>query len=298
MRASWFLASFAWVLLLMGGNCSRDRVESMNHMNAGVEYAQMRRYVDAVEELERATAIDRSNDQAFFNLAIVQIEMRQFEAARDALSSAAAVNPEAAGYHEKLGAVLMELEDWSDAQAALEKAVQVDPSLFKAHFRLGRVAEELEDQQTALYQYTDSIKKGPRFLPAYSSLGRLYADLRYPDKAGQVLRAALQVALPDTEEEANIHHLLGTVYQQEKKLDAAIQEFQLALGIVPGMSDALFSLGWTYAMADNDEEAQRYLEKYVQLAGSDAPEHYLKAARDRLAELRADQLAPQEPVAP
>jgi tetratricopeptide (TPR) repeat protein len=160
--------------------------------------------------------------------------------------------------------------------------------LFKAHFKLGRCSEGLEDSQSALYQYTDAIKTGPRFLPSYSALGRLYADLRYPDNAAQVLSEALKVAMPGTEEEANIHHLLGTVYQQQRKFDEAIAEFQAALAIVPGMGDALFSLGWTYALQGNDEEAKRYLDKYVMMAGTDAPEHYVKAARDRLAELRTE----------
>ena len=48
MRAGWFLGLLTVGFLLMGWNCSRERVESMNHMNAGVEYAQMRRYVDAI----------------------------------------------------------------------------------------------------------------------------------------------------------------------------------------------------------------------------------------------------------
>lgn len=275
-------------LILMGGNCSRARVESMNEMNAGVELAQMKRLNEAAESLEKAAVLDPTNHQAYFNLAIVRIELRAFSAAREALERAIVAKPDLAGYHEKLGTVLIELEDWKSAQAAFTKALELDPTLFKAHFKLGRCSEELEDPQNALYQYTDAIKTGPRFLPSYSALGRLYADLRYPDHAAQVLTEALEVAMSGTEEEANIHHLLGTVYQQQRKLDEAIAEFQEALGIVPGMSDALFSLGWTYGLQGNDEEARRYLDKYVMMAGTDAPEHYVKAARDRLAELRTE----------
>ena len=275
-------------LVLMGGNCSRARVESMNEMNAGVELAQMKRFSEAAQSLEKAAAIDPTNHQAFFNLAIVQIELRSFSAAREALERAIVAKPDMPGYHEKLGTVLMELEDWKGARTAFGKALELDPSLFKAHFKLGRCSEELEDPQNALYHYTDAIKTGPRFLPSYSALGRLYADLKYPDHAAQVLTEALKVAMPGTEEEANVHHLLGTVYQQQRKFDDAIAEFQAALAIVPGMSDALFSLGWTYALQGNDEEAKRYLDKYVMMAGTDAPEHYVKAARDRLAELRTE----------
>jgi len=287
MRAQMF--GFVVVgLILMGGNCSRARVESMNEMNAGVELAQMKRFSEAAESLEKAAALDPTNHQAYFNLAIVQIELRSFSAAREALERAIVAKPDTAGYHEKLGSVLIELNDWKGAQTALKKSLELDPTLFKAHFKLGRCSEELEDPQGALYQYSDAIMTGPRFLPSYSALGRLYADLRYPDQAAQVLAEALKVAMPGTEEEANIHHLLGTVYQQQRKYDEAIAEFQSALGIVPGMSDALFSLGWTYALQGNDEEAKRYLDKYVMMAGADAPEHYVKAARDRLAELRTE----------
>ena len=275
-------------LVLMGGNCSRARVESMNEMNAGVELAQMKRFSEAAQSLEKAAAIDPTNHQAYFNLAIVQIELRSFSAAREALERAIVAKPDAAGYQEKLGTVLMELEDWKAATKAFSKALEIDPSLFKAHFKLGRCSEELEDPQAALYQYTDAIMTGPRFLPSYSALGRLYADLKYPDHAAQVLTEGLKVAMPGTEEEANVHHLLGTVYQQQRKYDDAIAEFQAALAIVPGMPDSLFSLGWTYALQGNDEEAKRYLDKYVMMAGTEAPEHYVKAARDRLAELRTE----------
>ena len=275
-------------LILMGGNCSRARVESMNEMNAGVELAQMKRFSEAADSLEKAAAIDPTNHQAYFNLAIVRIELRSFSAAREALERAIIAKPDTAGYHEKLGTVLMELEDWKGAVSAFESALELDPSLHKAHFKLGRCSEELEDPQSALHQYTAAIKTGPRFLPSYSALGRLYADLKYPDHAAQVLQEAFNVAMPGTEEEANIHHLLGTVFQQQRKYDEAIAEFQAALAIVPGMSDALFSLGWTYALQGNDEEAKRYLDKYVMMAGTDAPDHYLKAARDRLAELRTE----------
>lgn len=282
------LAIVLGALFLMGGNCSRARVESMNEMNAGVELAGMKRFAQAAESLERAAAIDPTNHQAFYNLAIVQIEQRAFAAAKEALQRGIDVAPEIPGYHEKLGTVEIELEDWKAARAALQKAVELDPTLFKAHFKLGRVSEELEDPQDALHRYTESIMKGPRFLASYSALGRLYADLGYPDEAAQVLREGLKVAMPGTEEEANVHHLLGTVYQQQRKYDDAVAEFQTALGIVPGMADALFSLGWTYSLQSNEEEAKRYLKKFLMMASAEAPEHYVKAARDRLAELRTE----------
>lgn len=270
-----------------GGNCSRARVESMNMMNDGIMYAQSKRYIEAVEKLERASALDATNDQAFYNLALVHIETSAFERAKEDLQRAIAINDEVAGYHEKLGTVLMELEDWANAKSAFEASIERDADLFKAYYKLAQCYEELDDPQNALHQYTAAIEHGPRFLEAYSQLGRLYANLGYLDQAVQVLQGALEVAIPGTAEEASVHHLLGTVFQQQRNFDSAVDEFRAALEVDPGMQDALFSLGWTYSLQNEREEARRFLKKYVDVA-SEGPPHYLKAARDRLGELGAN----------
>ncbi|MDH5491639.1 MAG: tetratricopeptide repeat protein [Myxococcales bacterium] len=273
------------VVFLVGGNCSRARVESMNHMNEGVVYAQQKRHIDAVKALERSTAIDPSNDQAFYNLAMVHMELRHFARAKEDMERAISANGEVGGYHEKLGTILMELEDWEHARAAFEQAIETDAQLFKAYYKLAQVFEKLDDQQNALQRYTEAIQHGPRFLEAYTQLGRLYADLGYLDESAQVLRSGLDVAMPGTEEEAQLHHMLGTVLQQQENMEGAIAEFRAALEIVPGMADALFSLGWTYALVDNQEEGRRFLKKYVEVAGPEAPAHYMKAAQDKLSTL-------------
>jgi Flp pilus assembly protein TadD len=82
-----------------------------------------------------------------------------------------------------------------------------------------------------------------------------------------------------------VHHLLGTVYQQQRKYDDAVREFRAALEVVPGMRDALFSLGWTYDLQGNKTDAKRLLQKFVDVAGAEAPAHYVKAARDKLSEM-------------
>ena len=283
---------FAGSMLMNSACSSREHVESMNLMNEGVVFAQQGRTVDAADRLQRATGMDPNNDEAFFNLCIVHMQDHKFEAARDDIQKAIAIKADSAGYEDKLGTILIELKNWDAAKQAFAKAIEKDPALFKSYYKLGRVHEQLaqnedgnENLQQALKRYTEAVEKGPRFLEAYSALGRLYADLGYLDQAAQVLKGAEEVALAGTDEAALVHHLLGTVYQQQQKNDDAVREFRAALEINPGMADALFSLGWTYATMGNREEATRFLRKYVDAAGANAPQHYLKAARDRLADL-------------
>ena len=60
-RAASLLAALSIFTFATGGNCSRARVESVTQMNEGVVLAQTGRHIDAVESLERATAIDPTN---------------------------------------------------------------------------------------------------------------------------------------------------------------------------------------------------------------------------------------------
>ena len=286
LRSLRAVALGAFVMVwLVGGQCSRARVESLTDMNEGVVLAAQKQYLAAVEKLQSAAAIDPTNDQAYWNLAIVHMEMQRFDAARDDLQRAIDISPNSAGYHEKLGTVLMELEQWPQAREAFERAVSLDENLFKAYYKLGQIHERQDEPQQALERYTEAVRRGPRFIEGYRSLGRMYADLAYLGEAVQVLQAGLQVAIPQTEDEAELHHLLGTVYQQQRNYDGAVEQFRAALEIEPAMREALFSLGWTYGLQNNREEARRYLKRYIDLAGEDAPAHYLKAAQDRLGQL-------------
>ena len=257
----------------------------MTHMNEGITLARSGQYNDAKEQLELAKTTDPTNDQAFYNLGIVHMEVNEYELAEEALAQAVTLNPEAAGYHEKLGTVRMLIEHWEQAKEAFEAAIEKDPNLFKAYFKLAQCQERLDDPQGALESYTESIRRGPRFIEAYVALGRLYADVGFPELAGQVLRSGIEIAIPGTEEKAQLYHILGTILQEQEDYEEAVGAYRDALEIMPGMGDALFSIGWTYSLMDNREEASRYLEMYVNSAGANAPEHYVRAARTKLDQL-------------
>lgn len=281
-RAAQVLMGTLTLVTLTGGTCSQARVQSMRLMNEGVGFAAQRRVSDAVERLEQAAAVDPTNAQAYWNLGLVHMQMEQFEATVDDFQHAIAADSNVASYHERLGTVLARLERWDDARQAFERALTVDANLFKAHHKLAEVFEHQDNPQQALAHYTEAINRGPRYIPAYRSLGRLYADLDFQEQALQVLRAGLTVAIPGTEDEADLHYLLGTVYAEQQNLAGAVQEFRSALQIDPTNRDATFSLGWTYAEQDNRQEARRYLNQFLKIAGRDAPRSYTKAAQDKL----------------
>ena len=231
--------------------------------------------------------IDPQNEQVFWNMAIVHMEMRKYDRARDDLQKAIAVNAER-------GWLPREARHGADGARRLaggqgSRSRRRSSSSRRCSRRTTSSRRSTSSSTTSRARSSttpQSIEKGPRFLEAYSALGRLYADLGYLDQAVQVLTEALKVALPGTEEEAQVHHLLGTVLPAAEEVRRGSRASSAPRSsVVPGMRDALFSLGWTYELQGNKEEAKRYLQKFVDVAGAEAPAHYVKAARDKLSEM-------------
>lgn len=272
-------------LLMAPGSCSQARKASLQKMNEGVGLAQMRN-PDAIARFEEATHLDPTNDQAFYNMAMAYFDLEQYGRAAQAMRQAIQLDGENAMYQDKLATILLQLDppNREQAKAALEACVRADPSLYKSHFRLAQVLEAMGDEQGALSAYTESIRRGPRFTEAYIELGRLYADLSFPQQALQVLRAGVPFAIDGSIEKARLHYMMGTVQQEQNNLDAAVRELRVAVEIAP-LAPALYSLGIALERMGNREEAVRYLNKYLEVAGPNEPQQYKSIAQATLARL-------------
>lgn len=272
-------------LLMAPGSCSQARKKSLEAMNAGVALAQQRN-PESIAKFEEAARLDPTNDRAFYNEAMAHFDLEAYGAAANAMRQAIAVDGNNAMYQDKLATILLRLDppNREQAKSALEAAVRIDPSLFKAHFRLAQVLHATGDDQGALASYTESIRRGPRFIEAYLELGNLYAQLDFDQQALQVLRAGVPIAIEGSQEKARLHHAMGAIHAEANNLDQAVAEFRTAVEIDP-MPEALFSLGWTLQRMENREEAIRYLNKFLEVAGPNTPDQFKSAARDALARM-------------
>lgn len=277
-------------VLLLASDCSQAHVRSMEENNTGVDYYQKKLYPRAIEHLNRAITLDDDNERAHFNLAQVYIATAQWQDAARHLQRAIALNGDVADYHYKLGFVLYHLNEFEQAEVHLRQAIEMDPTLYKAYYRLARVYEALDRSEDALRQYTESINRNPRFIEAYRDLGTLYAELEFLPQAVQVFQSALQAVVEGSSEEAEIRHRLGTVFQEQRQYQEAVSEFRRALEIDSRQHDTLFSLGWTYALMDQREDARLYLKKFVNSAKGNEQirPDYVKAAQDKLYEFGED----------
>ncbi|MGQ9630507.1 MAG: tetratricopeptide repeat protein [bacterium] len=124
-------------------------IEAMKHFSRGVEYSSRGDDQKAVEEYERAIAIDPSMVEAYNNLANAYRRQGDDERATPLLEKAISIDPEYADAHLNLGATYMDAERNEEAMEHLLKAMELGLETAEAYGKLGEFFLWLNELQHA-----------------------------------------------------------------------------------------------------------------------------------------------------
>ncbi|HEY7111701.1 MAG TPA: tetratricopeptide repeat protein [Thermoanaerobaculia bacterium] len=140
-----------------------------------------------------------------------------------------------------LGETFFSAGDIEKASGFFRKVLAIEPNHFESLVYSGITASEGGEITAAEGLLKRSIERKPdAFLPHFA-LGALYAHgAHWADAERELLRALDVARVPSA------HVLLGTVLREKGEMTRAIEQFQAALAIQPGLDDAMFQLGLCY----------------------------------------------------
>jgi len=167
------LVAFFLALGYLSRDASATIQEANVHYNTGNVWVSRGEHAMAVAEYRRATQLDGSRFQTWFNLGSSLAELQQYAEAAAAYGSAAARQPLLFDAHAQRGLMLMEFGDWLGARDALERAEALRPNVFDLQLALGRVAARLGDRQAALDHLDRALAIWPGSRVALEERGRL-----------------------------------------------------------------------------------------------------------------------------
>jgi len=280
-----------WVALLafIGcGNltCSRDKKESIEHLNAGINFAKARNLPAAAKELETAVALDPTNHEASFALGQVYADEKKWDKAIDAFSLAAKHVQDDAMYRYKLGNAYFEAGKIDPAQKELESALKLNSRLFRAHWLMGRIQQKKERFKEAATSFTEAARLNPRFGRPFVDLGKLYYQWDYLQEAASVLGQGAQYAR-DAEDLTNIYYYLGMAHDGMKQYKQAAEAYVKAIDARKENVEARLMAGMAFANAGDKENAKKYLTEFKKLGGGNN-QFNVAAATDRLQKLETE----------
>lgn len=163
--------------------------------------------------------------EAYFNLGLVRLQQSRLDDALTALTRASALSPKLRGVNLFLGITQYRLDHYGESIAALKRETQIDPKSAKAFMWLG-VAQLAAGQDAAASASLDKAAAlDPNDVDILYHRGRAHM-LVSKDSYEQMYKVD-----PNS---WRVHEVLAQSYAQADRLEDAIKESQLAIGMKPG----------------------------------------------------------------
>jgi len=246
--------------------------------NIALVYEAQGRYEDAVPVLQKLlektakaegnySVSDRNNRSVFLErLGAIYRTLHRTQPALETFQKMLELGDENAsrGYQQIIE-TYRDAKQWPQATAAAKEAVAKLPQDRTLRFILAGQLADGAEPDAALAQVKAMLKGGPEDREVYITLAQMNSRLKRWPEAEAAIADAGKLSTRD-EEKVYVNFLLGSMYERQKKYDAAEEMFKKILADDPTNATVLNYLG--YMLADRGlrlEEALGHVKKAVEL---------------------------------
>ncbi len=191
--------------------------------------------------------------EGYFNLGLALQQAGRLDEARAALEKALRLKPGLRGANLFLGVVAYRQNRFKDAEASLLQETRIDPSSAKAFMWLGVCRLAQDDPRGAITPLDKAYALDPHDVDILYHRGHAYL---------LVANASYSAMFAMDHDSMRVHQVLAEAYAQAYRTQEAIDEFEIAVRMVPrqpGLHEELADQYW--AAGQLDKAAGRYREE-------------------------------------
>lgn len=261
------------------------------YLDVGDIYRRNGKYDKASQWYQRAVQLDPGAPRAYLSLSETDRAQERFPDAKRNLQDAITAAPESADGYWGLAELHERLHEWEEALDCYRKALERSPrwrSTLRA--RIGGVYASMKKFDEAEAELEATLRSDPENAAAREALESLaddyYQQHRDVERAKRVYRLMFDI-LGDSYK-ADYHNRLGNLCYYVGDLEAANQEYRVAVQLKP--SDSVFrrNLAGTYrelkdytraeeelgAALEVDKDEKTYNEQMASVCNAEANDHY------------------------
>jgi protein O-GlcNAc transferase len=198
----------------------------------GLLLKEQGKYTQAQLRFEQLLRTQPENAEASFELGEVLRAQGKKDEAVIRYRHAVQAGPENISWRNALGLALIEQSQFADAEDCFRKAVGVLPDSAEAHNNLASALMLQGKIDEAVRHYEVAIEHNPAGADTYINMG--VALLQKRGNIGEAIKL-YQTALQRNPEHAELYSSLGTLQLIVGRLDLAMESYQQALRIKPGL---------------------------------------------------------------
>ena len=237
----------------------------------------------AMESFEAAVQKDPSYANAYSGIAETHVfqtliigvnALDQWNKVRLATDKALSLDPNLAEAHTAAGMANFFMGwDWAAAERSFKRAIELNPNDAKAHVYYGHLLSNWLRHDEALAEIQKARQLDPLSPVTYTFVGEYFFQARRYREALPPLQQALAID-PDY---FGAHAILGWLYEQTDKPDAAIEEFRKAYRLSGGNLLQLANQGFVLGRTGRRADAQQMVTTMKQISQSRWVSPYLFA---------------------
>jgi len=179
------------------------------------------------------------NARAHNNLGIVLREAGDAPAALEEFQRAVALDPNLASAHSNLGSALVAVGRPAEAVAFLRAVLALNPGLVSAHINLGNALVASQQPAEAERQFREALRLEPTADDARANLAAVLLDRGATDDALTLFSSTLA----GRHENAETHYQYGKILLRAGRSEAGLEELRRAIQLRPALIGAHFALG-------------------------------------------------------
>jgi tetratricopeptide (TPR) repeat protein len=218
---------------------------------------------DSITVLEHALDVSPDNPVAHYTLGAALLDEGKAAAAVPHFSEAVRLDPKNPKAHYNLGLGLVQIGKPAEAVSHYREAIRLNPDFAgPARYNLGVAFAQLKDTRAAIQQFNEALRFDPEMAAARYNLGVAHAELGEIDEAIRQFRTVLDLSPTFT---PTPHAKLGSLFERKGDLEAAADEFTVALVVAPDNAWATFQLGRVLARQGKWAKAEACFRQALQL---------------------------------
>ena len=249
-----------------------DRAIELDHERAsasssrGQAYRLMGRYDDALADFTRAIELDPSSDWNFADRGYTYQLMGRYDDALADLTRAIELDPSSDWAITIRGQTYRALERYDDALADFDRAIELDPSSDWAITIRGQTYQALERYDDALADFTSAIELDPSDADYLASRAETYRLIGRYDDALVDFDRAIEL---DPSSAWNFADR-GYTYRALERYDDALADFDRAIELDPSSAWAITIRGQAYRALERYDDALADFDRAIELDPSSA----------------------------
>jgi len=181
--------------------------------------------------------IDPQNWEYFFQIGRLFEERNYTDSALNNYKKVISLNPQHASTYMRMGIIYYRKKLFNEAKKAFMESLKHDPQNFAVHYYLGKIAKASGDSMGAISHFEKAQKDSELKQRALLETGALYLMKGSYNHAVADLERALKLGENDLSVVIPIRYLLAQIYESNKELTKAIEQWEKIYKVNPKYRD-------------------------------------------------------------